>query len=158
MNWRYALHVAKRLSQTGDTLVEVLVCISIVSLILAGAYATTNRSATAVRNSQEHSEALKLIESQLEQIRSNAVSKTPTVFTSPAPFCMVDAAVVTPATAGQCIQDSAGQPTTIDPAYKLSISRSSSLGGSLFVISAQWNSVSISSTTAQESLSYRMYP
>lgn len=150
----------RRLGQRGDTIVEVLICIAIVSLILAGAYVTTHRSSSGVRNSQEHAEALKLVESQLEQVRSNAASGAGDVFSAGAPFCMVDAkpvsASVTPE-ANKCTQGSDGSPTTAQPAYKLRISRAASGdGGSLFTITAIWDSVT-GNGQAQESMVYRLY-
>ena len=53
----------------GDTIVEVLIAISVVSLLLAGAYTSTRRSVNATRTAQEQGEALKLAESQVEQIK-----------------------------------------------------------------------------------------
>lgn len=54
----------------GDTIVEVLLAIAIVSAVLAGAYVTTNRSLRAGRDAQEASEALELAEGQVERIKS----------------------------------------------------------------------------------------
>lgn len=149
----------KRLGQRGDTIVEVLICIAVVSLILAGAYVTTQRSSVGVRDSQEHAEALKLVESQLEQVRSNATS-TGDVFSSTTPFCMVNVAPVSATqqpNAAKCIEDSAGNATTGEPAYHLSITRSSSINSSsLFTITASWDSVT-GSGQAKESMVYRLY-
>lgn len=149
----------KRLGQRGDTLVEVLVCIAIVSVILTGAYVTTNRSTTGVRDSQEHAEALKLVESQLEQVRSNARS-TGEVFTQGPPFCMIDAQPVSASIApdaAKCIQDSTGAATTGEPAYHLSITRSGDgTNGAVFTITAKWDSVT-GHGSAQENMSYRLY-
>lgn len=60
------LHRFKR----GDTIVEVLLAIAIVSAVLAGAYVTTNRSLLIGRDAQEASEALELAEGQIERIKS----------------------------------------------------------------------------------------
>jgi prepilin-type N-terminal cleavage/methylation domain-containing protein len=60
---------AKNLSNRGDTIVEVLIAIAIVSVILVGAFVTSNKSTQAVRNSQEHAEAAQLLKSQIEQAR-----------------------------------------------------------------------------------------
>lgn len=133
-------------------------CIAVVSLVLAGAYVTTNHNTIGVRDSQEHAEALKLVESQLEQVRADA-GVAADVFTAAAPFCMVNQAPVSAVTspdAAKCIQDSSGNATTSQPAYHLSITRSSSNGGSLFTITAQWADVN-GSGQAQESMVYRLY-
>lgn len=150
----------RRLGQRGDTIVEVLVCIAIVSLILAGAYATTHRSSVGVRNSQEHAEALKLVQSQLEQMRTNVADGAKDVFTAGTPFCMVNAQPVsatTPPNSAKCVQNSSGAPTTVEPAYHLTVTRTASGDGSIFTTTAKWDSVS-GNGQAQESMSYRLYP
>src|SRR5665213_2078312 len=58
-------------AERGDTIVEVLITTAIISLILVGAYVTTNSSLLSVRSSQEHSEALSIDESQIEGLRAN---------------------------------------------------------------------------------------
>lgn len=148
----------RRLGQRGDTIVEVLISIAVVSVILGGAFVTTNRSQSGVRNSQEHAEALKLVQSQLEQLRADAASTTPTVFTQGVPFCMYNNAAVSASpgpTAADCVQNSAGSPTTKEPAYHLTISRTSSNGGFLFTVDAMWDQVT--GGQAEETMVYRLY-
>jgi type II secretory pathway pseudopilin PulG len=75
----------------GDTIVEVLVAILIVSLVLAGAYVTAAHALTATRQAQERSEALKLIEGQAEALRTvSAVNPlpSPNAFTDLDSFCL----------------------------------------------------------------------
>jgi prepilin-type N-terminal cleavage/methylation domain-containing protein len=153
----------KKLTQRGDTIVEVLIAMLVISVILGGAFVTTNNSQTAVRDSQEHGEALKLVESQLEQLRGNASSSSPTVFppvlATGTPFCMYNNAPVSSATnptAADCIQNSSGTPTTTEPAYHLSISSSSSNGGYLFMVTASWYEVN-GNGMATETMAYRLY-
>ena len=57
-------------SEQGDTIVEVLVAIAVVSLILVGAYVSTRQSLTTVQDTQEHSEALQLAQTQIELLHS----------------------------------------------------------------------------------------
>jgi type II secretory pathway pseudopilin PulG len=150
----------RKLGQRGDTIVEVLICIGIISLVLTGAYVTSHRSSTGVRNSQEHAEALKLVESQLEQVRANVTDGLGDVFTVSTPFCMVDAKPVSASVApgsAKCVQNSSGNPTTSQPAYKLTTTRTTSGSGSLFTMHAVWDSVT-GSGQAQESMTYRLYP
>jgi prepilin-type N-terminal cleavage/methylation domain-containing protein len=75
----------KRL-QSGDTIVEVLIAIAIISLVLTGAFSTTHASLLATRTSQEHAEALKLLEGQIENIRAYNVSPPSPINTEP--FCI----------------------------------------------------------------------
>jgi Tfp pilus assembly protein PilV len=137
--------------------VEVLICIGIVSLILTGAYVTTHRSAIAIQDAQEHAEALKLAQGQLEQIRKNASGDSPTVFSQSSQFCMVNAAVVT--TDPPCLQDSSGTATTVVPAYKLMATRADcSVGAqcSQFTIKVEWDSISTKGR-AFEQIIYRLH-
>jgi len=61
-----------RHNQSGDTIIEVLICIAVVSLVLAGAYVSTNRNTLLTLDAQEHGQALKLVETQLEFLRAAA--------------------------------------------------------------------------------------
>jgi prepilin-type N-terminal cleavage/methylation domain-containing protein len=147
----------RKLAQRGDTIIEVLISIAVVSLILGGAFATTRRSQEGVRDSQEHSQALKLVESQLEQLRADA-TKTGNVFTAGTPFCMYNNAPVSTVgpTGSNCIQNDSGQPSGTQPTYALSVTRTTSNGGFLFTIQAQWDSVT-GNGKAQEQMVYRLY-
>jgi type II secretory pathway pseudopilin PulG len=56
-------------AQAGDTIVEVLIAMAIVSLVLVGAFVTSNKSTQATRDSQEHAEATQDIKTQIELAR-----------------------------------------------------------------------------------------
>jgi len=158
------MSLKNRFRQRGDTLVEVLISMLVVSMILTGAYVTTNRSSIAVRDSQEHAEALKLVQGQLEQVRYNATQASAEVFTqsSAASFCMVSGAVVSATIqpgAAKCTQDGGGNPTTAQPAYKMTIKRadcSLAAGCNQFTIQATWESVT-GRGNANEQIVYRLY-
>ncbi len=156
------------MGQAGDTLVEVLIAILIVSLVLTGAYVTTNRSALGVRNAQEQAEALKLIQGQLEQVRQNG-TQSADVFAQTAgrEFCMIDAEVVD-ATANpgatSCRQDSSGQPANEQPVYALTVQRNdcvdytppTGLTCHAFTAKAVWDSVTASGQSTSL-ITYRLY-
>lgn len=59
-----------KLDQRGDTIVEVLIAIAIVSLVLTSAYALTNKNVRATQEVQEQSYAQKLVEQQVELLRA----------------------------------------------------------------------------------------
>ncbi|MDB5185218.1 MAG: hypothetical protein JWN38_1026 [Candidatus Saccharibacteria bacterium] len=61
---------SKRLNQRGDTIIEVLVALTVLASALATAYVTSNKSLQMARDSQEHSEALLILQSQVEQART----------------------------------------------------------------------------------------
>jgi Tfp pilus assembly protein PilV len=60
--------------QRGDTIVEVLIAVGIITLVLAGAYKITTRNMVSIQDVQEHSYALKLAETQTEKLRAAASS------------------------------------------------------------------------------------
>jgi len=62
------------LNQRGDTIIEVLIAIAIVSLVLTTAYAITNKNTRAIQDNQERLQAQHLVESQIELLRTKASS------------------------------------------------------------------------------------
>ncbi len=64
----------KRLNSRGDTIVEVMLAILVVGSVLAGAYLSASASLNTNRASQEHSEALKQVEAQIEQVKANVAA------------------------------------------------------------------------------------
>jgi prepilin-type N-terminal cleavage/methylation domain-containing protein len=143
-----------RTRQRGDTLVEVLICILIVSIVLMGAYVTTQRASRGIRSSQEHAEALKLAQSQLEQLRADAESEDPDVFTSGQPFCMANGEPQG-STTPQCTQDATGNQAVTQPEYRMSIARANNGDASLFTVRAEWDD--INGSQARETIYYRLY-
>jgi len=78
----------RRHNNRGDTIVEVLICILVISSVLAGAFAVTNQSLLEVQDSQERSQAVKIAETQIERLRGiDLLTATP-----PEVFCSSDAA------------------------------------------------------------------
>lgn len=153
----------KGLGQRGDTLVEVLICILIVSMVLTGAYVTTNKSSLRVIDSQERAEGLKIAQGQLEQVRESATLATTNVFdqTIGDAFCMVDNQIKD-ASLAVCKQDESGAPTTEEPAFAISTVRQVCVGASLpancslFTVTVRWESIA-TKTTAFQTLTYRLY-
>jgi Tfp pilus assembly protein PilV len=81
----------KLYNQAGDTIVEVIIAVLVVSTIIAGAFAVTNRSTRAVRDSEEHAEALQLLQGQVELVRAAAASSgtlTTAILTQNGGFCL----------------------------------------------------------------------
>lgn len=58
------------LNNRGDTIVEVLICLAILSLVLSSAYVLTNRNQATNQVAQERSESLKVADTQLELLRA----------------------------------------------------------------------------------------
>jgi len=124
------------LLERGDTIVEVLIAVAIVSLVLASAYTISNQSTRRIQDTQEHSRALQLVQQQIEFLRSNDG---------------IDS--------GSDCFDSAGVATTgaactigTTPAYALNIQQSATDG--TYQIQAKWES--ILNSNAQITMYYRL--
>ncbi len=139
----------KEIKERGDTIVEVLIAIAVVSLILGGAYVTTNRSLIATRAAEERGNALKLAESQVEQLKGLAKSNPDAIFgaATPMPFCIsgFTSNVVTANSDpnlnnAECKLSAGGTPTSTQPVYSLSIIRGSD--GNTFTVTNQWSDAS----------------
>jgi type II secretory pathway pseudopilin PulG len=83
-----------RLYSRGDTIVEVLIAITVVSAILAGAFVSSNRSLTVTRQSQERGEAIKLAEGQLEYLKAQGRTAGSLIYTQ-TDFCLDSGGVAT---------------------------------------------------------------
>lgn len=59
----------RRLSERGDTIVEVLIAIAVAGAVIGGAYSLVNANTRNNLASQERSAAIKIAESQLEMLR-----------------------------------------------------------------------------------------
>ena len=72
--------------EAGDTIVEVIIAVVVIASLLIGAFVVTNRSAQAVRDSQEHAKVLGLLQAQVELLRIAAANqKLPAALSQP--FC-----------------------------------------------------------------------
>lgn len=80
----------KKLNKTGDTIVEVMVVLSILGLAIGISYATANRSLKSTRAAQENAEATAVLQSQLETLRYLAptLASSPGLTSLPKPFCI----------------------------------------------------------------------
>jgi prepilin-type N-terminal cleavage/methylation domain-containing protein len=63
------MKASKKTLQRGDTIVEVMIAMAVLGLVLASAFAISNRSYATGINAQERNEALKVAESQVELLR-----------------------------------------------------------------------------------------
>jgi type II secretory pathway pseudopilin PulG len=81
-------------NSSGDTIVEVMIVLAVLSLSFAISYATANTGLNQSRNAEEHSEALGLLNSQVELLRT-AVGNQANVFLG-TPFCMSNPAAADP--------------------------------------------------------------
>ncbi len=59
----------KQRRNAGDTIVEVMIAMAVASLVLGGSFTIVNRTLANARQAQEHGEALKLAQGQVESLK-----------------------------------------------------------------------------------------
>lgn len=145
------MKVSHHRRQAGDTIVEVLIAIGVVSLVLAGAFGVSTRSSKATLDSQEHAQAQQFLQAQVEQFRSYVQTKDssglPAIGSSA--FCMISGSVLVSPVNASCNQE----PVTGAAIYRLSASRGVD---NLYTFAVDWDSVT--GITAKESFVYKVYP
>jgi len=146
------MRIVKRLSERGDTLVEVLIAIAVISLILGGAFVMTNRSLQGTRDAQERVNATKLVEGQIEQIKNLAAIDSEDLFAATGSFCIDSTGTVVAASTAGCRVDSSGGTPTEEPIYSLAITRS----GNTFTVRNTWADIRGSGQNNVE-MKYRAY-
>jgi Tfp pilus assembly protein PilV len=126
-------------SQKGDTIVEVLIAIAVITSVLGGAFVMTNRSLQNTRTAQERVNAVKLAESQVELLKDVVATNPDSIFGAgtPASYCITSTGTVLSSTNASCKMDASGTATTAEPAYNLAITRS----GNTFTVNTSWTSI-----------------
>lgn len=144
----------------GDTIVEVLVSLAVLSLAFAISYATASHALQDSQNSQEHSQALEYLDTQIEALHYEVINQAlkPSVYwNTHVQFCFEpQAPSPTPPS----------QPITIKRDIKCSIPGSGfnymvwiTYGGSSNAFTAHITWPGLGSLGQQsEELSYRIYP
>jgi type II secretory pathway pseudopilin PulG len=141
-------------AERGDTLVEVLLAIAVITSVMGGAFVMTNRSLQGSRDAQERVNATKLVESQIEQVKNLALT-TPTVIFGagvPSSFCVNSAGAVVTSSGTACLVDVAGNASTNQPSFRMANTRA----GNTFTFTATWTSFR-GTTTNNVQIKYRVY-
>ena len=81
------MSIKRRLNQTGDTIVEVLMVVIVISVVLSAGYGIAVRSLQSIQLEQERTFALKIAEGQLESLKAAAI-KTPNVLADASNYCI----------------------------------------------------------------------
>jgi prepilin-type N-terminal cleavage/methylation domain-containing protein len=138
-------------SQRGDTIIEVMVAIVVVSLVLVAAYVATTRNISGLQDTSEHSTALQLAQTQIEYLHNVPIS------TVIANGCFDDTGKPVSGVAGTCLVKADGSPAgSTEPAYQLKLTAHPNA----YEIQVQWASsgVSQSDTTDTDSVSLYYQP
>lgn len=126
----------RKLTQKGDTIVEVLISVAIVGLMLTGAFAISNASYKQIRMAQERSEAQRVAQSAVELLDSASGVKKLTEGSAPPAFCLLPDLTTQPAASKDC-KDRGGL-------YDISIKRVGDADNSryTFAVTVSWDGLS----------------
>lgn len=119
--------------QRGDTIVEVLLAMSVIGLVLGASFGIANRSVRLGQEAQERTEALKIAETQLEMLRSEFKVNV-ALLTRSTPFCFDSANDAQDVDDASCINTNGNGGEGL---YSLAIMPPTS-GGGAYEISVQW--------------------
>jgi len=129
-------------AQSGDTIVEVLIAIAVVTSVLGVVYATMNRNLNIMRDNQERTEASKTAQAQLEALKG-LYSANPTAITGQNSngFCINAATVVTIASKpqGTLAADDLNYSTCTSSFYRY-VLRRDALNDKLYTATVRWES------------------
>ena len=150
MRIKKELVLQRLVSSRGDTIVEVLISMAIISLTLAGAYAAVRSNTHLNEKTQEGSQALQIVQRQIELLR--------TASPLPTDGCFSSGGTVTSDTDRNCYFSYAGTdncPAASAYCYHVQISVS---GGNVYQVQAKWTGAT--NTTDEQSkvtLYYKPY-
>jgi Tfp pilus assembly protein PilV len=121
-----------RIRERGDTIVEVLIATGIISLVLAGAYVTSNKNTVLMQTSQEREQAQRLIEAQIETLRANkGIAISGHCFNG----------LTETATCGNFTASNSGATYTIQVTGPAGINPTCSAVGCVYTVTAKWSSL-----------------
>lgn len=148
----------RNLRQAGDTMIEVLISMAIVSTILGGAYVASNKSLLTIRDAQEHVDALKLADGQVELIKA-----TPPATAIRNSFCYVlntstgTTPQAVPDNGSNCILTSKGElaPTGVQPAYKVTVTYNPAPNSLIYTVKVVWDTLTGQMNGGNVTLVYR---
>lgn len=131
----------RRPKQAGDTIVEVLIALVVIAAVLPGAFFLSRASLQHVRDSEEHAQALNILQGQLERLRTTPRSSVPA-----SDFCFSEA--------GQALASAPCRYGNIP--YKVTIHDAGAVGTTshLYQASIVWDKVG--GGTNSERLVYRV--
>lgn len=152
-----------KLNQFGDTLIEVLISATVISLAIGGAYSVANRSLKTAQQSQERVEATKIVEGQIEQLKALSHADDDQGIFGGGTFCLTDGIKTNNSFASGILPLNSDPLSTPNPyaiecqknnLYHVAIQKT---GTDEFSIVARWFSLG-GSLKEQVNTKYRLYP
>ena len=136
------------LNQRGDTIVEVMIAIAVVSFMLVAAYVTANKNTLINQETQERGQAMQLVTTQIEFLHSKSIGSNNCFDTGGNP-------VGTAADNTPCMVNADGTKDTshAQPEFTLAITHGV---GTTYKVQITW--ASLQGSTAQNSISMYYQP
>jgi type II secretory pathway pseudopilin PulG len=136
---------SKKLGNRGDTIIEIMIVLSVLGFAIGVTYATANRSLLNVRQAEESTEATTLVQSQIESLRTltqYTVGQPNDIFDQTTPGFCIDSSgnVQTITNSGPTDQASYPASCLIDNLYYLFVSYEDPTT-STFEVQAVWADV-----------------
>lgn len=153
----------RRMRQAGDTIVEVTISIAILGLVIATSAVLINRNYKTITDSQEHTVALKLAQSQIESLKQFLAANpdaAPTLVGATAGFCIAgeDNATYYSASNPACLLGSDGAVTTEVPSFQVNTTFVPVSGvPNAYKVTSRVGWSTILGTQGNVTLNYRMY-
>jgi Tfp pilus assembly protein PilV len=137
--------------ERGDTIVEVMISLIVISSVIVGAFLVARVSSRNIRNSEEHSQALQMLQGQVEMLRAYAANDA-AVQNDPLPasadFCMKSDGT---------IEHTINNCKNLNTFYNLTINQTAGPVnglGATYTFKVDWPAQD--GTTSQESIIYRV--
>jgi type II secretory pathway pseudopilin PulG len=142
-----------RTQQAGDTIVEVMVAIAVVSMVLVAAFVTTNHNVLTTQDTQEHSQALQLAQGQVELLRGSPFNSGDNCFTSSG---VSASSAGKPAGSDPCVITGGGAPAGVgvEPAYQVRITHPPLATPGTYQVTVSWSSL-LGATNSNVTLFYQ---
>ena len=149
------------LKEKGDTIVEVLIAIAVVSSVLGIAYSIMNRNTLTVRDNQERSEASKIAQGQLELLKNawdGKISQSSfDSLTSLDAFCLTSSTTNAPVNHPEILDTITGYDSGCvqNVLYHYFITKKTEGGGNTgYTVTVRWDS--LNSGTSEIVMAYRL--
>ncbi len=146
-------------AQNGDTIVEVMISLALLSTAFISCYSIFNKSTRNLEAAQLRSQAIKLVSSQIQALRSYYIANNESTPNNLSCFFLQSPASPTLVvyTMSPCYLNSSGYQDTTNttPKYTITISSNSSTDPSdpTYTVTATWP---YSNSTGQVSMEYRV--
>jgi prepilin-type N-terminal cleavage/methylation domain-containing protein len=120
--------------QRGDTIIEVLIAVAIISLVLATSYAIVNRNIGTNQDTQEHNQGQQIVQRQIELLRAGTQSGV-LAFTDGG--CFSSGKFINNPTSCTLKADGITGGCTDQPCYRVKIN----LDSGVYTVTAEWDNI-----------------